>query len=95
MGLAYLELLGGRRELMLQLQAFAAAGEEKLRPAIRESFLEVMDDIRRQLGDADPAALFMARGMLLNILTALDAPERYWPAPLPTQALGEGETSAA
>jgi AcrR family transcriptional regulator len=81
MGAAYVELLGGRRELMLQLQAFAAAGEPNLRSAIREGFVEVMDDIRRRLGDADAAALFMARGMLLNILTALEVPDDYWPTP--------------
>jgi AcrR family transcriptional regulator len=95
MGMAYLELLGGRRELMLQLQAFAAAGEEELRPAIREAFLDVMDDIRRQLGDADVAADFMARGMLLNILTALEVPQRYWPTPLSQKAEGEPEPTAA
>jgi AcrR family transcriptional regulator len=82
MGRAYYELLQGRRELMLQLQAFAAAGDTKLRPAIRDAFLEVMDDIRRQLGDADAAALLTARGMLLNILTALEVPGEYWPTPL-------------
>jgi len=82
MGTAYLDLLRGRRELMLQLQAFAAAGDEQLRPAIREAFLEVMDDIREQLGDDDATALFMARGMLLNVFTALEVPEERWPTPL-------------
>ena len=81
-GRAYYQLLQERRELMLQLQAFAAAGEAKLRPAIREAFLDVMDDIRRRLGDADAAALLTARGMLLNILTALEVPDEYWPTPL-------------
>jgi AcrR family transcriptional regulator len=82
MGRAYYELLQGQPELMLQLQAFAAAGEERLRPAIRAAFLDIMDDIRRRLGDADAAALFTARGMLLNVLTALEVPDEYWPAPL-------------
>jgi AcrR family transcriptional regulator len=94
MGLAYLDLLGGRRELTLQLQAFAAAGEEELRPAIREAFLDVMDDIRRQIGDPDSASSFMARGMLLNILTALEVPQRYWPTALSAQTQGEAETTA-
>jgi AcrR family transcriptional regulator len=94
MGRAYYELLQGRRELMLQLQAFAAAGEEQLRPAIRDAFLEVMDDIRRHLGDTEAAASLTARGMLLNILTALEAPDDYWPAPL-AEGRDESPSTAA
>jgi AcrR family transcriptional regulator len=83
MGTAYVELLKNRRELMLQLQAFAAASDPTLRPAVRESFLDVLGDIRRLLGgDLDEAARFMSRGMLLNILTALEAPDDFWPTPL-------------
>jgi AcrR family transcriptional regulator len=83
MGSAYVELLQSRRELMIQLQAFAAASDPTLRPAIRECFLEVTSDIRRLLGgDRDIAAQFMARGMLLNVLTALEAPDSFWPTPL-------------
>jgi AcrR family transcriptional regulator len=92
MGAAYFELLQSPRELLLQLQAFAAASNPTLRPAIREGFVEVMSDIRRLLGgDANQAALFTARGMLLNILTAIEAPEEFWPQPL---AAGEAVTAA-
>ena len=88
MGTAYLDLLQGRPELMLQLQAFAAASDPSLRPAIRECFVEVMNDIRRLLGDdADQAALFTARGMLLNVLTALEVPGELWPTRLADTAL--------
>jgi AcrR family transcriptional regulator len=83
MGSTYVELLQSRRELMLQLQAFATASDPTLRPAIRECFLDVLSEIRRLLGgDRDVAAQFMARGMLLNILTALEAPDSFWPTPL-------------
>jgi AcrR family transcriptional regulator len=93
MGTAYLNLLQSPRELLLQLQAFAAAGDPTLRPAIREGFVEVINDIRRLLGgDANEAALFMGRGMLLNILTALEVPDEFWPQPL---AAGQAETCAA
>jgi AcrR family transcriptional regulator len=93
MGAAYVELLQTRRELMLQLQAFAAASVPSLRPAIRQSFIDVMGDIRRLLGgDADEAALFTARGMLLNVLTALEVPADLWPTPL---AAGEAGTVGA
>ena len=79
MGQAYYDHLGARRELMLQLQAFAAAGDAKLRPAIRQCFIEVMDEVRRLLGDDGDAARFVSHGMLLNILTALEVPEGYEP----------------
>jgi AcrR family transcriptional regulator len=93
MGTAYLDLLRSRHELMLQLQAFAAASDPTLRPAIREGFVEVMTDVRRLLaGDDNDAALFMARGMLLNVLTALEAPDQFWPQPLEQD---EAETAAA
>jgi AcrR family transcriptional regulator len=93
MGSAYFELLQGRRELQLQLQAFAAASDPKLRPAIREGFVAVMNDIRRLLGgDNDDAALFMARGMLFNILTVLEVPDEFWPQPLSAE---QADTAAA
>ena len=83
MGTAYFDLLQSPRELLLQLQAFAAASDPKLRPAIREGFVEVMKDIIRLLGgDDNEAALFTARGMLLNILTVLEVPDEFWPRPL-------------
>jgi AcrR family transcriptional regulator len=83
MGGAYYELLQGRRELLLQLQAFAAAGEEKLRPAIRDGFVDVIRDVRRHLGDDDDEiARFIATGMLLNVLTALEVPHEDWPGGL-------------
>jgi AcrR family transcriptional regulator len=96
MGSAYVELLQSRRELMVQLQAFAAAGDPTLRPAIRECFLDVMSEIRRLLGgDLDSAAQFMARGMLLNILTALEAPDSFWPPPLADGAAAPRATPTA
>jgi AcrR family transcriptional regulator len=79
MGQAYVALLQERRDLLLQLQAFAAAGDPKLRPVIRDGFIAVMDEIRRLLGDDAEAADFTAHGMLLNILTALEVPPGYEP----------------
>jgi AcrR family transcriptional regulator len=79
MGRAYVDLLDRREELLVQLQAFAAAGDPEIRPAIREEFVGAMDHIRRLLGDRDEAARFMATGMFLNILTTLEVPEEYWP----------------
>jgi AcrR family transcriptional regulator len=92
LGGAYVDLLQSRRELLLQLQAFAAAGDPTLRPTIRECFVDVLSDVRRLLGgDVDEAARFMARGMLLNILTALEVPDEFWPQPL---VQGNGRAAA-
>jgi len=57
----------------------------------------VMSEIRRLLGgDRDTAAQFMARGMLLNILTALEAPDSFWPTPLAdSTAAAVAQTSTA
>jgi AcrR family transcriptional regulator len=83
MGQAYHDLLGRRDQLLVQLQAFATAGDGKLRKEIRDGFVEVMDDIRRIAGGArEEAADFVATGMLLNILTALEVPEDYWTWPV-------------
>jgi AcrR family transcriptional regulator len=82
MGTAYYELLQGRRELLLQLQAFAAAGDPNLRTEIRRGFVDVLEDVRRHLGDRDEAGRFVATGMFLNVLTALEVSDDYWPAPL-------------
>jgi AcrR family transcriptional regulator len=91
MGAAYYDLLQGRRELLLQLQAFAAAGDPKLRPEIRRGFVEVLDDVRRHVGDLDEAGRFVATGMFLNVLTALEVSDDHWPAPL---VEGRDETEA-
>jgi AcrR family transcriptional regulator len=82
MGAAYYELLQGRRELLLQLQAFAAAGDPRLRPEIRRGFVDVLEDVRRHVGDRDEAGRFVATGMLLNVLTALEVSDDYWPGKL-------------
>jgi AcrR family transcriptional regulator len=90
-GGAYVDLLQSRRELLLQLQAFAVAGDPTLRPTVRECFVDVLRDVRRLLGgDLDEAARFMGRGMLLNILIALEVPGELWPQPLAQDNAGAG-----
>jgi hypothetical protein len=83
MGRAYMELLGNRDEILFQMQAHAAAGDPALREPVREEFMRLVEDVRRLSGASDEhVASFMAKGMLLNVVAALELPEDYVP-PLP------------
>ena len=80
MGGAYIELLENREEIMFQHQANAAAGDPELRDPIRREFIRLFDDIV-QLSGADEEEVwnFIAHGMMLNVIAALDLPERFFP----------------
>ena len=80
MGEAYVELLEHREEIMFQHQANAAAGDPELREPVRREFMGLFDDVARmsRAGD-DEVWNFMATGMLLNVIAALDLPEQYMP----------------
>lgn len=75
MGEAYMDFLADRDNLRLQLQGHAASGDPELRAEIRACFLGVRDEIARASG-ADPEQVrqFLATGMLLNVVAALDLP---------------------
>ena len=80
MGQAYVELLENREEIMFQHQANAAAGDPALREPVRREFMRLFDDIGRLSGaDEEEVWNFMATGMLLNVIAALDLPEKYMP----------------
>ena len=80
MGQAYVELLENREEIMFQHQANAAAGDPELREPIRREFMELFDDVARLSGASEEEVWdFMATGMLLNVIAALDLPEKYMP----------------
>jgi AcrR family transcriptional regulator len=84
MGHAYMELLGNRDEILFQMQAHAAAGDPALREPVREEFMRLVKDVRRLSGASDDQVTsFMAKGMLLNVVAALELPEDYVP-PAPT-----------
>jgi AcrR family transcriptional regulator len=76
MGDAYRRLLADRDEILAQMQAFAAAGDPELRDPVRNEFLRLTEDIRRMSG-ASPEQIvaFMAKGMLLNVIAALELPD--------------------
>jgi AcrR family transcriptional regulator len=80
MGHAYMELLENREEIMFQHQANAAAGDPALRESIRREFIRLVDDVGRLSGaPQEDVWVFMAKGMMLNVVAALDLPERFHP----------------
>jgi AcrR family transcriptional regulator len=80
MGGAYIDLLENRDEIMFQHQANAAAGDPALREPLRREFMRLIDDVGRLSGASDEDVwTFMAKGMFLNVIAALDLPEKYMP----------------
>jgi AcrR family transcriptional regulator len=81
MGHAYMRLLENREEIMFQHQANAAAGDAELREPVRREFMRLFEDVGRLSGASnDEVWSFMAKGMFLNVIAALDLPEQFLPA---------------
>ncbi|MFM8527768.1 MAG: TetR/AcrR family transcriptional regulator [bacterium] len=79
MGAAYDQLLDERVDLLrLQLHSQAACQEPAIAKAVREGFKSVLDTVTEVSG-ADPEAVreFMAKGMLLNTLGAMNINRRH------------------
>ena len=75
MGQSYVELMGDRELLTLQLHAQAASIQhEAVRDVSRDAFRRLVGLIRERT-DATDAEIqsFMAHGMLINVMTAIDA----------------------
>jgi AcrR family transcriptional regulator len=82
MGHAYVELLADRDEILVQMQAHAAAGDPALREPVRQEFIRLIEDVRRMSGAPEEKIVaFMAKGMLLNVVAALELPEGLVPVP--------------
>ncbi|HEV2874315.1 MAG TPA: TetR/AcrR family transcriptional regulator [Thermoleophilaceae bacterium] len=80
MGHAYVELLADRDEILVQMQAHAAAGDPALREPVRQEFLRLTEDVRRMSGASDEDVVaFMSKGMLLNVVAALELPDGFVP----------------
>ena len=80
MGHAYMRLLENREEIMFQHQANAAAGDPELREPVRREFMRLFEDVGRLSGaSSDEVWNFMAKGMFLNVIAALDLPEQFLP----------------
>jgi AcrR family transcriptional regulator len=80
MGCAYTQLLANRDEILVQMQAHAAAGDPTLREPVRREFLRLREDVRRMSGGSEEQVTdFLAMGMLLNVAAALELPDECIP----------------
>jgi AcrR family transcriptional regulator len=80
MGHAYVRLLADRDEILAQMQAHAAAGDPELREPVREEFVRLTEDVRRMSGASEEQVVaFMSKGMLLNVLAALELQDDFIP----------------
>jgi AcrR family transcriptional regulator len=76
MGAQYYESLADRTNLLLQLQGFAACGDSDVRDLVRTRLGRMWDTVADTTG-LDPVTVksFLAFGMLLNNVAALDVDE--------------------
>jgi AcrR family transcriptional regulator len=84
MGRAYAELLADRELLLVQLQGYAASGDEEVRVHVRTQFLDLWRLVSRLSGaDGECVQKFFAHGMLMNVAAALDyaaiCDDKGWP----------------
>jgi AcrR family transcriptional regulator len=76
MKLAYTGVLSDRALLLVQLQAYAASGDDEVREVVRRRYAQLYELVRDLSGASrDELAQFFAVGMLLNVAAALDLPE--------------------
>jgi AcrR family transcriptional regulator len=76
MGAQYYQLLEDRTTLLLQLQGFAACGDSDVRDLVRGRLARMWDTVADTSGlDAVTVKSFLAFGMLLNNVAALDVDE--------------------
>jgi AcrR family transcriptional regulator len=73
MGEAYMRLLSDRDLLRVQLQAYAACGDDDVRQVVREEFAAMHAAVKADSGASnDEIHHFFAEGMLLNVAAALE-----------------------
>jgi AcrR family transcriptional regulator len=73
MGQAYRGLLDDRQKLLMQLQGHVACDDPQICDVVRRGFGEIVEYVERVSGaDADRIRDFMAMGMLLNVVSAMD-----------------------
>jgi AcrR family transcriptional regulator len=73
MGTAYMRLLSDTDLLRVQLQAYAACGDDDVRQVVREEFTELYLAVKRDSGASNEEIHhFFAEGMLLNVAAALE-----------------------
>jgi AcrR family transcriptional regulator len=72
MGDAYLELIEDHDRLQLMLQCFADCDDPEIREAVRSVWRDLVDLVERTSGEPpEVVSAFFAKGMLLNVLNAM------------------------
>ncbi|MFB2554873.1 TetR/AcrR family transcriptional regulator [Herbiconiux liangxiaofengii] len=75
LGAAYVTLAQKEQVHLILLQAFAASADPAVGPAARAGFEELLDFLLHTANlSADEAETFLARGMLINTVMAIDLP---------------------
>ncbi len=81
MGKAYIDLLGDREMLLVQLHAYAACADPDVEAVVRRGYGEIYELVEGASGArADEIRQFFATGMLLNVIAAMNlgrAPEPW------------------
>ena len=73
MGKAYMQLLSDTDLLRVQLQAYAACGDDDVRQVVREEFAALYLAVKEDSGASNEEIHhFFAEGMLLNVAAALE-----------------------
>lgn len=73
---SYASVLADRSLLLLQLQSYAASGDDEVREVVRRRYAELYELVRELSGASrDDLVQFFAAGMLLNVAAALDIPK--------------------
>ncbi|ABS02936.1 TetR/AcrR family transcriptional regulator [Kineococcus radiotolerans] len=73
LGRAYLELVEDRDVLLVLMHGFTASSEPGTGAAVRGCMDAVYRIARERFGDDELAAVFVAQGMLINVMLAMDA----------------------
>ena len=73
MGMAYGRMLEDRSLLLMQMQAYAACGDEEIREVVRDEMLRLVTFVQSASGAPEAAIReWMAYGMLMNVVAAMD-----------------------
>lgn len=95
MGRAYGGLLDDRALLLVQLQAYAASGDDEVREVVRRRFAQLYELVRELSGAAaEELQGFFATGMLLNVAAALDLPRLLFDEDWLSDCLATGDGAA-
>jgi AcrR family transcriptional regulator len=81
MGQAYIRMISTDRDrLRGQLQTYAACDDPDVRDVVRRGYGDLVEFVRRTAGvESEQLLVFFAKGMLLNVLAAMDVLDKSEP----------------